>query len=110
MRIVRTICNKVGRENLVEQTVSFRNVQGGTDRTRKRAVDEKIILRLFKLDLQDLPVLSLVRPLFIFQLLYALAFFDMAFLHVTDICYGTIRYVRHKTKQRLSIRIEPNIQ
>ena len=36
-----------------------------------------------------------------------MAFVDIAFLRKQDIAGGTIRYVRRKTGQRLTIRIEP---
>lgn len=111
MRILRAVYNRAVRENLAEPSNPFRNVYTGIDRTRKRAVDEKIITRLFRLGLGDSPSLSMARDLFIFSYCArGMAFVDMAYLRKTDIRDGSIRYVRHKTGQLLCIRVEPNLR
>lgn len=42
MRVLRAVYNKAVRRHLVEQTNPFRNVYTGIDKTRKRAIDEKM--------------------------------------------------------------------
>lgn len=108
MRVLRSVYNKAVRERLVEQTFPFNNVYTGVDRTRKRAVDESVIVRLQKLKLCASSALALARDLFVFSYCTrGMAFVDMAFLRWRDISNGVISYCRHKTGQYLTIRIEP---
>lgn len=108
MRILRSVYNKAVRERLVEQTFPFNSVYTGVDRTRKRAVDESVIVRLQKLKLRASSALALARDLFVFSYCTrGMAFVDMAFLRRQDIADGVISYCRHKTGQRLTIRVEP---
>lgn len=111
MRILRAVYNRAVKQHLVIQTYPFQEVYTGIDRTRKRAVGETVISRLFRLDLQRHASLELARDLFIFSYCTrGMAFVDMAYLRKTDIRNGNICYARHKTKQQLCIRIEANIQ
>lgn len=111
MRILRSVYNKAVRQHLVEQAYPFRGVYTGVDRTRKRAVDERIIARLFHLDLHHSAALMRARDYFIFSYCTrGMAFVDMAYLRKTNIRNGMISYLRHKTRQPLSVRIEPVVQ
>lgn len=111
MRILRAVYNRAVKQHLIRQTFPFQNVYTGIDQTRKKAVDEKIILKLFKLDLRNSASLSLTRDVFIFSYCTrGMAFVDMAYLLKTDIRNGSIYYARHKTKCRLCVRIEPCIK
>ena len=111
MRILRAVYNKAVRQQLVEQRFPFREVYTGVDKTRKRAVDEQIITRLYKLELPPQSALTLARDLFIFSYCArGMAFIDMAYLRKSDISDGMISYTRRKTGQRLYIRIEPCIR
>lgn len=111
MRILRSVYNKAVRLHLVEQSYPFRHVYTGVDTTRKRAVDERIIARLFQLDLRHSDSLTRARDLFIFSYCTrGMAFVDMAYLRKTNIRNGMICYTRHKTRQQLCVRIEPVVQ
>ena len=70
MRILRAVYNKAVRKYGIEQTYPFRHVYTGIDRTRQRAIDERFIAKLWRLDLTDAPSLSGTRSLY-FQLLRA---------------------------------------
>ncbi len=108
MRILRAAYNAAVREGLVEQRYPFRGVYTGVDGTRKRALDEQILLRLQRLDLRRTPSLSMARDLFIFSFsTRGMAFVDMAFLRKSDIRDGTLSYTRRKTGQRLHVGLEP---
>lgn len=108
MRVLRAVFNKAVREGVVPQSYPFRHVYTGVDRTRKRAVGEETVIRLRRLNLEHSPSLALARDIFIFSYCArGMAFVDIAFLRKQDIAGGTIRYVRRKTGQRLTIRIEP---
>lgn len=111
MRTLRSAYNKVISRNQMEQTFPFRNVYTGVERTRKRAVPEDIMVRLQKLDLTHSAPLAFSRDMFIFSYCTrGMAFVDIAYLKKEDVSGGILSYVRHKTGQRLTVRIEPLIE
>lgn len=111
MRILRAVYNKAVRQHLAQPAHLFQDVYTGIDHTRKRAVPESVIIQLYKLDLPEKSSLALARDLFIFSYgTRGMAFVDMAYLRQSDIRDGMISYARHKTGQRLTVKIEPSIQ
>lgn len=111
MRILRAVYNKAVRQKLVEQSHPFTEVYTGIDKTRKRAVSETVISKLYKLDLQEGTSLAFARDIFIFSYCTrGMAFVDIAYLKKENIQNGMICYARRKTGQLLSVRIEPSIQ
>lgn len=111
MRTMRAIYNKAVRQKLVEQSFPFTTVYTGIDSTRKRAIPESIISQLYKLDLQEHTQMALARDIFIFSYLTrGMAFVDLAYLKKENIQNNILSYVRRKTGQLLSIKIEPCIQ
>lgn len=111
MRNLRSAYNKLVSRNLMEQTFPFRNVYTGVERTRKRAVREGIIIRLLNLDLAHSASLAFSRDLFIFSYCTrGMAFVDIAYLKKGDVSRGMLNYVRHKTGQHLTVRIEPFVE
>lgn len=110
MRIMRAVYNKAVRHKFVEQSHPFTEVYTGIDRTRKRAVSESVISQLYKLKLTEDTPLALARDIFIFSYCTrGMAFVDIAYLKKENISGGMLSYVRHKTGQRLTVRIEPPI-
>lgn len=111
MRIFRSVYNKAVTQKNIEQTFPFKNVYTGVDRTRKRAVTETVISQLLSIDLKKSKALQFARDLFIFSF-YArgMAFVDIVYLKKSNIQNGYITYVRHKTGQELTIRIETRLQ
>lgn len=111
MRTLRSAYNKVMSRNQMEQIFPFRNVYTGVERTRKRAVHEDIMVHLQKLDLAHSAPLAFSRDLFIFSYCTrGMAFVDIAYLKKEDVSGGMLSYIRHKTGQRLTVRIEPCIE
>lgn len=111
MRILRAAYNKAVQEQLVEQAFPFHEVYTGIAKTSKRAVSEKTILKLQRLDLSYSSALALSRDLFVFSYsTRGMAFVDMAYLKKENIGKGVITYCRHKTGQNLTLRIEPCIE
>lgn len=111
MRILRAVYNKAVRKRLAEPSNPFRQVYTGIDKTRKRFIDEKMIVCLYNLALPSDTPLALTRDLFIFSYCTrGMAFVNMAYLRKTDIQDSFIRYARRKTGQVLSVRIEPCIR
>ncbi len=110
MRILRAIYNKAVSQELIFQRDPFKNVYTGIEKTRKRAIDENIILKLKKLDLKQ-SNLIFTRDLFLLSFYTrGMSFVDMAYLRQKDIRNGIIGYKRRKTGQRLSIKLEPCMQ
>ncbi len=108
MRILRAVYNKAVRKYGIEQTYPFQHVYTGVDRTRQRAIDERLIAKLWRLDLTGAPSLSLARDFFVFSFCArGMAFVDMAHLQTKNIRDNEIVYTRRKTGQPLRIRIEP---
>ena len=111
MRILRAVYNKAVRRHIIEQANPFQNVYTGIDKTKKRAIDEKLIAKLYKLKLPLGTPIELARDIFIFSYCTrGMAFVDIAYLRKTDIQGGVIHYSRHKTGQLLSVKIEPDIR
>lgn len=111
MRNLRSVYNRAVREEGIEQTFPFRYVYTGIDKTAKRSVDEKVIVRLKGLELNDISGLGFARDLFLFSYCTrGMSFVDMAYLRHKDIRNGYICYKRKKTGRPLSIRIEQIVQ
>ena len=111
MRILRSVYNKAAENGFTPQIYPFKKVYTGVERTRKRAVDESVIIRLKKTDLSSNQSLAYARDLFLFSFYTrGMAFVDMAYLKKTDLKNGQILYARRKTGQSLSIRLEPCMQ
>lgn len=111
MRNLRAIYNKAARQHLADPAHPFRDVYTGIDRTRKRAIAESVIIQLYKLDLSGNASLELARDLFMFSYCTrGMAFVDIAYLKKNNIQGKVIYYLRRKTKQPMSIKIETNIQ
>lgn len=110
MRILRAVYNKAAERGLTVQCHPFRHVYTGIDKTVKRAVDEQTIRKLHRLALTA-PGLLFARDMFMFSI-YArgMAFIDMANLKKTDMHGEYLSYERHKTGQRLNIKIEPCLE
>ena len=108
MRNLRAIYNKAVKQKIVVKKELFADVYTGIDKTRKRAVDEKVIINLYNLKLNDKSALALTRDIFIFSYcMRGMSFVDVAYLKKSDISGGVVRYCRRKTGQLLSVKVEP---
>lgn len=111
MRILRAIYNKAVKQKLIVKKDIFADVYTGIDKTRKRAVDEKIIYKLYELNLNSGSPLALARDIFIFSYCTrGMSFVDIAYLKKSDISGGVIHYYRRKTGQMMNVRVESCIQ
>jgi site-specific recombinase XerD len=110
MRIMRAVYNKAVEQGLTAQNNPFRQVYTGIEKTIKRAVDEDAIKCLSHLSLPQ-KGLAFARDMFMLGV-YArgMAFVDLANLKKINLRDGYLTYCRHKTRQRLSVRVEPCIQ
>jgi site-specific recombinase XerD len=110
MRTLRSAYNQAVKQFLTIQRNPFANAYTGIDKTVKRAVNEEIISSLKKLDLSDTQHLDFARDLFLFSFyLRGISFVDMANLRKSNVQSGYIVYSRSKTRQMLTVKIEPCI-
>lgn len=108
MRIIRSVYNRAVKQKKTEQVYPFINVYTGVDCTRKRAVSEQIIQQLYKLNLPQNSPIALARDIFIFSFcMRGMSFVDIVYLKKENIQNDFIYYYRKKTKQLLTIKIEP---
>jgi len=107
MRNLRAIYNKAVKQKIVRKKDLFSEVYTGIDKTRKRAVDEELISKLYNLKLDNNDSLAFTRDIFIFSYcMRGMSFVDIAYLKKTDISNGVISYCRRKTGQLMNVRIE----
>lgn len=99
--LLRRLCGAEGSK-------AFGSVYTGRAKTEKRAVGEADIASLKAVRLKASSFACLVRDLFLFSF-YALGmpFVDLAFLRKSQIRDGQLVYQRHKTGQRIVVRLEP---
>ena len=118
MRILRALCNKAMDDNLVSYPPRlFRRVYTGVDKTKKRSLSRKQIVKIKNLDFGCIKTergrqgLEWARDLFMFSFYTrGMSFIDMAKLQKSDVVDGRIEYMRSKTKQKLVIGIEAEMQ
>lgn len=108
MRNLRAIVNRAVEQGLDVPRNPFRHVYLGIDKTRKRAVSLETICRIRDIDLSGHPSLDFARKVFMFAFYTrGMSFVDIAYLKKTDLNNGVITYCRRKTRQQLTVRIEP---
>jgi len=111
MRALRSVYNQAVKRGLTTQKNPFMNVFTRNDKTIKRAVNEEIIIKIKNMDLVLHKELALARDLFMFSFyLRGISFIDMANLRKRNVKNGYIIYFRSKTKQMLTVKIEPCMQ
>ena len=111
MRMLRSIFNQAylqGVPDTIPADELFRFVFTGYEPTVKRAISPALIRRLSQLNLEQSPNLRFSRDLFLLSFyLRGIPFVDLVHLRKTDMRHNTIYYYRRKTRQQLSVYIEP---
>jgi integrase len=106
MRILRAVYNKAIIEEIIPPGKPFTSVYTGVARTKKRAIDEKIIRQLQLCHLK--PNLGFARDMFLLSFYTrGMSFVDMANLKKDSIINGVIAYKRKKTGQQILVGLEP---
>jgi len=90
---------------------AFKSVFTGNTKTDKRSIPAKDIRKLCCLELSENSRLRFSRDIFLFCV-YSLGmpFVDVAYLQKRQVANGYIEYMRHKTGQRIRVKIEPPMQ
>ena len=109
MRSLRALFHQVLSETKWQSL--FEMVFTGKMRTDKRSIPLEEIMRIQRLQLYQIPSLAFSRDLFLFCF-YALGmpFVDAAFLQKKQVSDGYIVYHRHKTGQRIRVKVETPMQ
>lgn len=107
MRALRAGYNSLMPPERLRRRDPFIHVYTGIDHTVKRAIGVDVIRRLAGLDLTNRELI-LSRDLFLFSF-YArgIAFIDLAKLTRRNVRDGRLTYLRSKTRQPLSVKLEP---
>lgn len=111
MRMLRSIFNQAYQQGVPDTIPAdelFRFVFTGYEPTAKRAISPALIRRLSQLNLEQSPNLRFSRDLFLLSFyLRGIPFVDLAHLRKSDMKHNTIYYYRRKTRQQLSVYLEP---
>lgn len=113
VHILHRIWNKATAEKIITGLDSpFRGIRLTLEKSRKLAVSEKTIKEIERLELnREEESVRLARDLFLFSFYTrGMPFIDIVSLKKTDIESGFLGYRRHKTGQRLYIKLLPEIK
>lgn len=107
MRTLKAIYNHAVKVGFVKDNEPFKYVKSGVAKTKKRAITESQIRKIYQMEL-DKPKLVFARDMFILSfLLRGIAPVDMMKLKKSNIVNGCVLvYKRSKTKKDLKIKIE----
>lgn len=107
LRTLRAIYRKAVDEKLSAHADIFRHVHTTYVQTVKRAITEKELRLISRINLKDEPTLAFARDMFMFSFyMRGMSFVDMAYLKKSDLRYGMVTYSRRKTNQQLSVAWE----
>lgn len=115
LRYLRNVWNRAVVKGLIEEQPSpFRNVNTRIEKTKKKAVSEGVIHRIKQLSEEIRPEkqlpgdLSLAAWYFLFcYYTQGMAFVDLAYLTKENIQGGYLVYARHKTGEKLQVKLLP---
>lgn len=107
-RNLRTLYNKAVDDEIVEDTKPFKKCYTGNEKTVKRAIPIAKVKQLAHIDLSDKgKTMEFARDMFMLSFYTrGMSWIDLVTLKKTDIQQGVIVYRRHKTGQKLYIKIE----
>lgn len=109
IRILRAVWNKAIDNGILPPTITdpFKHVYKGVDVTVKRAISVDDIKKIKSINLKAYPRLDFARDMFMLSFYTrGMSWIDLVTLKKTDIQQGVIVYRRHKTGQKLYIKIE----
>ena len=110
-RNLRAIYNRAVKQGLITDRRPFATVYTGVDKTAKRAVSIDTIKRIKSLDLTKDDTLAFARDLYLMSFnLRGISFVDMALLETKQLKNGYLTYFRQKTRQKLEIKWEKQMQ
>lgn len=110
-RNLRAIYNRAVKQGLTTDRSPFAKVYTGVDKTSKRAVSIHTIKGIKDLDLSQDANMAFARDLYMMSFnLRGISFVDMAMLETRQLKNGYLTYFRQKTRQKLEIKWEKQMQ
>ena len=126
IRVLQSVYNKAARQGLTEDRNPFAGVYRGVAKTVKRAIESSDLRQLKALDIHTMLIkkgysgkrldnlhrqLAFARDIFIFCFCArGLTFVDLAYMRKSNVSGGLLVYVRRKTKQRIEVQMEAQMQ
>ena len=126
IRVLQSVYNKAVRQGLTNDHKPFVSVYRGVAKTVKRAIDSQEVYQLKMLDIRTALIkkgysgkrldhlqkqLTFARDIFIFCFCArGLTFVDLAHMRKSNVNGGLLIYIRRKTKQRIEVQIETQMQ
>ena len=110
-RNLRAIYNRAVKQSLTTDRRPFAKVYTGVDKTAKRAVSIDTLKVIKDLDLTHDAEMAFARDLYMMSFnLRGISFVDMAMLETNQLKNGYLTYFRQKTRQKLEIKWEKQMQ
>ena len=112
LRIIRAIYNKAVNEGIVERGLSpFEVYKIKHEQTQKRALSIEGLRKITGLKLKKTDPLFHARNYFIASFfMYGISFIDMAFLRMSNIADGRIKFKRRKTGKPYDLKINAQLE
>ena len=110
-RNLRAIYNRAVKKKLTIDRHPFAEVYTGVDKTSKRAIPIKTVKEIKDLDLSKDAEMAFARDLYMMCFnLRGISFVDLAMLKTDQLKNGYLTYSRQKTRQKLEIKWEKQMQ
>lgn len=110
-RNLRAIYNRAVKKKLTIDRHPFAEVYTGVDKTAKRAIPIQTVKEIKDLDLSKDAEMAFVRDLYLMSFdLRGISFVDLALLETSQLKNGYLTYARQKTRQKLEIKWEKQMQ
>lgn len=111
LRTLNTMLCRAVSEGITAERHLFRHVKLSYVNTAKRAISEKDLQKVWRLQLSAGSPLAFARDIFMFSFyMRGMPFVDIAYLKKSDLKSGMLTYRRKKTNQYLEIEWEPEQQ
>lgn len=110
-RNLRAIYNRAVKKKLTIDRHPFEEVYTGVDKTIKRAISIQTVKEIKDLDLSKDTEMAFARDLYLMSFdLRGISFVDLAMLETGQLKNGYLTYSRQKTRQKLEIKWEKQMQ
>lgn len=110
-RNLRAIYNRAVKKKLTIDRHPFAEVYTGVDKTAKRAIPIQTVKEIKDLDLSKDAEMAFARDLYLMSFdLRGISFVDLALLETSQLKNGYLTYARQKTRQKLEIKWEKQMQ
>lgn len=111
MRNLRAIYNRAVQQGITTQNFPFKYVYTGISKTQKRAISINLFRKIKNFNSKSDQNMEFAKDIFLFSFYTrGMSFVDIAFLKKENLKNGILSYKRRKTKQKLVIKWEKQMQ